>query len=83
MREEGISMKELRCADVSEATRSCAFLAEGRDESEVLRKAAEHTNTVHRLSALPAEARLAIRDNSDALKDAAGKPFRLDKSRLA
>ncbi|MGH2626484.1 MAG: DUF1059 domain-containing protein [Anaerolineales bacterium] len=44
-------MKELRCADVG--MRDCKFVAQGKDETEVMKKAAEHAKTAHGMSTIP------------------------------
>lgn len=44
-------MKELRCADVG--MKDCKFVAQGPDESEVMKKAAEHAKTAHGMSTIP------------------------------
>ncbi|PYN28199.1 MAG: hypothetical protein DMD99_00345 [Candidatus Rokuibacteriota bacterium] len=55
--------RELRCADLMPG---CDFVAQGKDDSEVMRKAAEHAKSVHRMAAISMEverkARAAIRD---------------------
>lgn len=55
--------RELRCADLMPG---CNFVAEGKDDSEVMRKAAEHAKSAHRMAAIAMEverkARAAIRD---------------------
>ncbi len=54
--------KELRCADVMPG---CNFVAEGKDESEVMKKIAEHAKRVHQMAAISMgiekKARAAIR----------------------
>jgi len=56
--------KELRCADAGMA--GCNFVAEGANEDEIMRKAAEHAKTAHGLSTIPPDvatkAKAAIRD---------------------
>ena len=55
--------RELRCADVIPG---CDFVAQGKDDSDVMRKVAEHAKNVHRMAAismdLERKARAAIRD---------------------
>ena len=77
--------KQLRCADLMPG---CSFVAEGKDEEEVMKKAAEHAARNHSMSSIPpevaAKAKSAIRDvpASGALLDAEGKPFTLGSSQL-
>ncbi|MGH7301865.1 MAG: DUF1059 domain-containing protein [Candidatus Rokuibacteriota bacterium] len=58
--------RELRCADLMPG---CDFVAHGNDDSDVMKKAAEHAKSVHRMVAISMEvekkARAAIR-NADA-----------------
>ncbi len=55
--------KQLRCGDLMPG---CSFVAEGKDEHEVMQKAAEHARNDHGLSAIPpdvaARAQAAITD---------------------
>jgi len=55
--------RELRCADLMPG---CDFVAQGKDDSEVMRKTAEHAKSAHRMVAISMEverkARAAIRD---------------------
>ncbi|HXG05232.1 MAG TPA: DUF1059 domain-containing protein [Candidatus Binatia bacterium] len=55
--------KQLRCADLMPG---CNFVAEGKDTSEVMQKAAEHARRDHGMSTIPPEvvtrAQAAIRD---------------------
>jgi len=55
--------RELRCADLMPG---CNFVAQGKDDSEVMRKTAEHAKSAHRMAAISMEverkARAAIRD---------------------
>src|SRR5262249_927135 len=44
-------MKELKCSDVGMKT--CNFVAQGRDEKEVMTKAAEHAKNAHGMTAIP------------------------------
>ena len=54
--------KELRCADVMAG---CNFVAQGKDDSEVMKKMAEHAKRVHKMVAISMDiekrARAAIR----------------------
>jgi predicted small metal-binding protein len=54
--------RELRCADLMPG---CNFVAQGEDDSEVMKKTAEHTRTVHKMLAISMgvekKARAAIR----------------------
>lgn len=55
--------RELRCADL---VPGCSFVAQGRDDSEVMKRVAEHAKSAHRMAAISMEvekqARAAIRD---------------------
>ena len=55
--------RELRCADV---VPGCNFVVQGQDDSEVMKKAAEHAKSAHRMAAISMEvekkARAAIRE---------------------
>jgi predicted small metal-binding protein len=55
--------KELRCGDLMPG---CNAVVEGRDESEVMTKAAEHAREKHGMSSIPPEVatkvKAAIRD---------------------
>jgi len=55
--------RELRCADLMPG---CNFVVHGKDDSEVMKKAAAHAKSVHRMVAIPMDvekqARAAIRD---------------------
>ncbi len=72
-------MRELRCVDVGR--KDCNFVAQGKDDNEVMKRAAEHAKSAHGTSSMLPETekkvRAAIRDASGALKDAEGKPFSL------
>jgi len=62
--EEGLLVaRELRCADLIPG---CDFVAQGKDDSEVMRKFAEHAKNAHRMAAISMElerkARAAIRN---------------------
>jgi predicted small metal-binding protein len=56
-------MKELRCSDVNP---ECDFRMEGKDEAEVMAKAAEHARRDHGMAQIPPDvarkAQAAIRD---------------------
>ena len=58
--------RELRCADLMPG---CEFVAQGSDDSDVMKKAAAHAKSVHRMAAISMDvekkARAAIR-NADA-----------------
>jgi len=61
---EGLLMaRELRCADLMPG---CNFVAQGKDDSEVMKKTAEHAKSVHKMAAISMgiekKARAAIRD---------------------
>lgn len=55
--------RELRCADL---VPGCNFVAQGARDSEVMRKAAEHARSAHKMAAIAMEvekkARASIRD---------------------
>ena len=55
--------RELRCADLMPG---CDFVAHGNDDSEVMKKAAEHAKGTHKMLAISMEvekkARAAIRN---------------------
>jgi predicted small metal-binding protein len=57
--------KVLKCGDLNPG---CGFEARGRDENEVLQKAAQHAKTEHGLATIPQEmmskVRSAIRDEN-------------------
>lgn len=55
--------RELRCADLMPG---CSFVAQGEDDSEVMKKTAAHAKSAHKMAAismdLEKKARVAIRD---------------------
>ncbi len=55
--------RELRCADLIPG---CDFVAQGKDDSEVMKKVAEHAKNAHRMALISMElerkARAAIRN---------------------
>lgn len=55
--------RELKCADVMPG---CNFVAQGKDDSEVMKKTAEHAKSVHKMVVISMDverkARAAIRD---------------------
>ena len=55
--------RELRCADLMPG---CTFVAQGKDDSEVMKKTAEHAKSVHKMIAIAMgvekKARAAIRN---------------------
>ncbi len=57
------TVRELRCADLISG---CNFVARGKDDSEVMKKTAEHAKSAHKMAAISVEvekkARAAIRD---------------------
>jgi len=57
------TVRELRCADLMAG---CNFVAPGKDDSEVMKKTAEHAKSAHKMAAISVEvekkARAAIRD---------------------
>ena len=56
-------VRELRCADVIPG---CSFVAQGSDDSDVMKKVAAHAKSVHKMVAISMgvekQARAAIRD---------------------
>jgi predicted small metal-binding protein len=50
----------------------CSFVAKGKDDDEVMRKAAEHAKRDHNMQTVPPDlerrARSAIRDSSEATR---------------
>ena len=56
-------VRELRCADLMPG---CSFVAQGKDDSEVMKKTAEHAKSVHKMVAIAMnvekKARESIRD---------------------
>ena len=73
-------MKELRCADVDAKMKGCSFVAQGKDDIEVMKKAAEHARSAHNMTAIPPEVEkkvwAAIRETGGPLKDTQDKPFK-------
>lgn len=65
--------KILKCNDLNPG---CAFEARGNSDEDVLKKAAEHAKTVHKMREIPADvldkARSAIRDEGNARRQKAG-----------
>jgi predicted small metal-binding protein len=61
--------RELRCGDLMPG---CNFVAEGKDDSEVMKKAAEHAKSVHKMVAIAMDvekkARAAIRNAGDGAR---------------
>jgi predicted small metal-binding protein len=57
-------MKELRCADVG--MKDCVFVVQGKDDAEVMKRAAEHAKSAHGMPVVPPDvdkkARAAIRE---------------------
>jgi predicted small metal-binding protein len=60
-------VRELRCADLMPG---CNFVAQGKDDSEVMQKTAEHAKRVHKMIAIAMDvekkARASIRDAAPA-----------------
>jgi predicted small metal-binding protein len=56
-------VRELRCADVMPG---CSFVAQGNDDSDVMKKVAAHAKSVHKMVAISMgvekQARAAIHD---------------------
>ncbi len=61
--------RELRCADLMPG---CDFVAQGNDDSEVMKKTAEHAKSVHKMLAISMgiekKARAAIRNAGAAAR---------------
>jgi predicted small metal-binding protein len=61
--------RELRCGDLMPG---CNFVAEGKDDSEVMKKAAEHAKSVHKMVAIAMDvekkARAAIRNAGEGAR---------------
>jgi len=57
-------MRELRCSDVG--MQDCKFVAQGKDDVEVMKKAGEHAKTAHGMASIPPDverkAKAAIHD---------------------
>jgi predicted small metal-binding protein len=57
-------MRELRCQDVG--MKDCKFVAQGKDDNEVMQKAGQHAKSAHNMQSIPPDverkARGAIRD---------------------
>ena len=57
--------RELKCADLMPG---CDFVAQGKDDSEVMKKTAAHAKSVHKMMAIAMDvekkARAAIRDTA-------------------
>ena len=63
--------RELRCADVMPG---CDFVARGKDDSEVMKKTAEHAKSVHKMLAIAMELEKKARA---AIRNAAAEPDRI------
>ena len=63
-------MREFRCKDVGMP--DCNFVARGKDDDEVMRKAKEHAKRDHNMQTVPADlerkARGAIRESAEPSK---------------
>ena len=55
--------KVLKCGDLMPG---CSFVAEGRDEAEVLSKGAEHAKTAHGMATIPPDVMAKVKS---AIKD--------------
>src|SRR5207253_4912538 len=57
-------MRELRCQDVGQ--QDCKFVAQGKDDNEVMQKAAQHAKSAHNMAPIPPDvekkARSVIRE---------------------
>ena len=60
-------MKEFHCKDVGMA--NCDFVAKGKDDDEIMKKATEHAKRDHKMQTIPADlerkARGAIRESTE------------------
>jgi len=60
-------MKEFHCKDVGMA--NCDFVAKGRDDDEIMKKATEHAKRDHKMQTIPPDlerkARGAIRESTE------------------
>jgi predicted small metal-binding protein len=68
MQGESLMARELRCADLMSG---CNFVAQGKDDSEVMKKAAEHAKSAHKMAAISMEVEKRARA---AIRDAGAKP---------
>jgi predicted small metal-binding protein len=63
-------MREFHCKDVGMP--DCSFVAKGKDDDEVMRKAAEHAKRDHNMQTIPPDlerkARGVIRESHEASK---------------
>src|SRR6266566_1669571 len=62
--------KELKCSDIGMKT--CNFVAQGKDEKDVMAKAAEHAKSAHGMNTIPPDVEKRART---AIREAQGKPF--------
>src|SRR5438046_7991376 len=62
--------KELKCSDVGMKT--CNFVAQGKDEKDVMAKAAEHAKSAHGMNTIPPDVEKRARA---AIREAQSKPF--------
>ena len=62
-------VRELRCADLMSG---CDFVAQGKDDSKVMEKTAEHAKSVHKMVAIAMDvekkARAAIRNAGEGAR---------------
>ena len=60
-------MKEFHCKDVGMA--NCDFVAKGKDDDEIMKKATEHAKRDHKMQTIPPDlerkARSAIRESTE------------------
>jgi predicted small metal-binding protein len=63
-RPEEVHMRELRCQDVG--MKDCKFVAQGKDDNEVMQKTAQHAKSAHNMATIPPDvekkARSVIRE---------------------
>ena len=62
--------KELKCSDIGMKT--CNFVAQGKDEKDVMAKTAEHAKSAHGMNTIPPDVEKRART---AIREAQGKPF--------
>jgi predicted small metal-binding protein len=64
-------VRELRCADLMPG---CNFVAQGKDDSEVMKKTAQHAKSVHKMVAIAMDVEKKARAS---IRNAAVAPDRL------
>jgi predicted small metal-binding protein len=69
LEEELVVVRELRCADLMPG---CDFVAQGKDDSEVMKKTAEHAKSVHKMVAIAMDVEKKARASIRAVAGGAG-----------